>query len=184
MLVYDDLLPIRVLDGGVILDSRTEPGSETALVGTRVSELPRGTKEASATVRTHGLDKVLQAQLNGQCRLPYSAVSQHHQLIENHFPRHVGQRPVGGPGGDRGGASEGFVPTVGGGRLAVGKCTQSELATAVWGSGGQSEESQDGFDGLACRLLDWIRSGSKIDEMDCEVENGERIELGGLGLDR
>ena len=39
--------------------------------------------------RTHCFDEVLQAELDCQGRLAYSSVTQHHQLVQHHLPRHL-----------------------------------------------------------------------------------------------
>lgn len=40
---------------------------------------------------THGLDEVLQTQLDGQSRLSHTAVSQHDELVQHHAARHDGR---------------------------------------------------------------------------------------------
>lgn len=52
---------------------------------------PMDEASMSKIISTHSLDKVLKTQLDGQCRLAYAAITQHHQLVQHHSSRHDGR---------------------------------------------------------------------------------------------
>jgi hypothetical protein len=56
--------------------------------GRQAGRQRKGKSRRGRAARTYGFDKVLQAQLDRQGRLPHATVAEDHQLVQHHSARH------------------------------------------------------------------------------------------------